>query len=356
MPDERSRSDDVRSPPGLGHTGLVKQRRTAGIAIGVAALGSLVSLAVATPWPSALLIRAVFGRGARGTVREMLPYVPAGGVSEHPDIVYGAAGGATSMDVFSPATATGPLPAIVWIHGGAWISGGKEDVAPYLRILASRGYTAIGLNYTIAPEAKYPTALTQLNRALGYISEHAAELNVDPGQIVLAGDSAGAQLASQLAVLTTNPEYARLLGIVPSLAPSQLAGTILHCGVYDLEGLADLEGVLAWGFQTALWGYTGVKDWSRTDAGEAMSTIRFVNGDFPPTFISGGNGDGLTRRQSVPMNDRLEKEGIDVTALFWASDHEPALPHEYQFHLDYEDARIALEETLAFLGGHTRSA
>jgi acetyl esterase/lipase len=283
----------------------------------------------------------------------MLPYVPSTKLTEHPNVVYGASGGNTSLDAFTPASATKPLPTVVWIHGGAWISGDKRDVASYLKILASHGYTTIGLNYTIAPEAVDPTAVRQLNQALGYIVEHAAELNVDPNQIVLAGDSAGAQLASQLDALTTIPEYAHLLGITPALSKSQLVGTILNCGVYDLKAMADLHGIVAWGFKIALWGYAGAQDWSETYAGTTISTIQFVNGGFPPTFISGGNGDGLTWIQSVPMSNQLKQQGVSVTELFWPAGHEPALPHEYQFHLKFKDAHTALDRTLEFLGQHT---
>jgi len=51
------------------------------------------------------------------------------------------------------------------------------------------------------------------------------------------------------------------------------------------------------------------------------------------------------------MRDRLVQQGVDVTPLFWPADHVPALPHEYQFHLDDEDAQAALVETLEFLAG-----
>jgi acetyl esterase/lipase len=331
-----------------------RARRGIGVATAVVAGGLVVSIVTsATPWPSALLIRSVFEAGAHSTVDEMLPYVPDTKLVEHPDVVYGDAGGNTSLDVFSPAGAEKPLPTVVWIHGGAWISGDRSNVAPYLKIIAAKGYTTVGLNYTIAPEATYPTAITQLNDALHYLTEHAEEFNIDPKQIVLAGDSAGAQLASQLAVLTTNDEYAELLGIQPALSKDQLAGTILNCGVYDLKAMADLSGITAWGFKIALWGYTGTKDWSETYAGATMSTVQFVTKDFPPTFISGGNGDGLTWIQSVPMAAALKDKGVDVTELFWAANHVPALPHEYQFHLDFTDAQTALDQTLAFLDAHT---
>jgi len=316
----------------------------------------VVSIIVsATPWPPAMLIRSVFEKGARDTVDEMQPYVPDIAFDEQTGIVYGDAGADTSLDVIRPAGATEPLPVVVWIHGGAWISGQSSNVVPYLKILAAEGYAGVALNYTLGPEAIYPTAVRQLNDALAYLTEHAAELGIDADRIVLAGDSAGAQLASQLAVLTTNPDYATLVGIEPALRPEQLVGTILNCGVYDLRAMSDLGGVIGWGFTISLWAYTGTKNWSVESPGATMSTIDFVTAEFPPTFISGGNGDGLTWIESVPMSNRMRDAGVDVTSLFWPADHEPALPHEYQFHLDYDEAHTALAETVAFLKTVTRS-
>ncbi|MES1169248.1 MAG: alpha/beta hydrolase, partial [Leifsonia sp.] len=129
-----------------------------------------------------------------------------------------------------------------------------------------------------------------------------------------------------------------------------LAGVILNCGVYDLRAMAELDGLAAWGFKVALWAYTGTKDWSEQPAGATMSTIEFVTEDFPPTYISGGNGDGLTWLQSIPMAQRLAELEVPVTELFWPAPHQPELPHEYQFHLDDADAQAALTSMVAFLG------
>jgi acetyl esterase/lipase len=328
------------------------QRRIGIVLAIVLAVGIVVSIVgESTPWPSALVIRAVFEQGGAATAQEMTRHVPATPLSEKLDVQYsdGSAGGNTTFDAFSPRSGSEALPTVVWVHGGAWISGSKSDIDPYLRILAGSGYTTVGVNYTVGPEAQYPTALEQLNDALAFLVSHAEQYRVDPRRIVLAGDSAGANLASQLAVLTTNPDYAGLLGITPALHPDQLVGTILNCGVYDLRTMADLSGIVAWGFQIALWGYTGTRNWSASYAGATMSTVDFVTPDFPATFISGGNGDGLTWIQSVPMFNKLRNEGVDVTSLFWAADHQPALDHEYQFHLDQPEARTALDDTLAFL-------
>lgn len=328
--------------------------------VGLVIIGLLLLVGIigqATPWPAAMLIRNLFEQGGAKTQAETARHVPNTPLVQHLDVQYGdgSAGKDTTMDVFSPESSSGALPTIVWIHGGAWISGEKENVKPYLQILAGQGYTTIGLNYTYGPEAIYPTAVNQLNNALGFINQHAAEYRVDPNKIILAGDSAGSQLASQLAVLITNPDYAFLTGMNPPLKPSQLIGTILNCGVYDLKAMAQLTGINAWGFKIALWAYTGTKDWSDEPVGTTMSTINFVTKDFPPTFIAGGNGDGLTWLQSVPMEERLKSLGVKTTSDFWPENHTPALPHEYQLHLDSPEAQQTLQKTIKFLGEVTQS-
>jgi len=306
-----------------------------------------------TPWPSAMLIRSVFTKGGDDTAAEMDKHVPDTKLSEQLDVAYADDGADTTMDVFRPASATGALPTVVWIHGGAWISGSKENVDPYMRILAAEGYTTIAVNYTIGPEGVYPLAVHQVNEALAYIDANAAELGVDPTQIVLAGDSAGGQLASQMATLVTSPDYAEILDITPAIDADQLVATVLNCGVYDLAALAELDGVIGWGFKSAMWAYSGTRTWAEDSTGATMSTIDWVTADFPATYISGGNGDGLTWLQSIPMAKRLEALGVEVTTQFWPANHEPALPHEYQFHLDMPDAQTALQKTIDFLDAHT---
>nr|WP_243848671.1 alpha/beta hydrolase [Lysinibacter cavernae] len=314
-----------------------------------------VLVATLSPWPSSLLIRTVFEAGARATVSEMLPSVPDSSRFDESTIDLEAASPGLTAPFFSASASKDPLPVVVWIHGGAWISGTADDVSPYLKMIAAEGYAAVGLNYTLSPETTYPTAIGQLTTSLGLIVERADELGIDANRIVLAGDSAGAQLASQLAAIITNPDYARLMSLEAPISPKQLVGTVLNCGVYDLQSMSQLNGIFAWGFKSALWAYTGTKNWSDTSAGATMSTIDFVTTDFPPTFISGGNGDNLTWLQSIPMSQRLNELEVDTTSLFWPADHQPALPHEYQFHLDLDEAHTAFDETIRFLDRVTAS-
>ena len=317
----------------------------AAAAVAAAAAGFRLS-----PWPAALMIRAVFYRGARQMSALMRPHVPAAGVVEHrglrcPD----GKGGYKGLDVFLPADAQAPVPLVVWIHGGAWLSGSRRDVEPYLRILASRGFAAAGVDYTVSPRGTYPSAVREAGAAVAFLRGRAGDLGLDPHRIILAGDSAGAQLAAQLAVLATTPDYARLTRLPPPLDPADLRGVILHSGVYDLQALAGLRGILGWGFKTALWAYTGSRNWSATPAGKQISVLEHLTADFPPAFVTGGNGDSLTASQSVPLAARLSALGTEVRTGFWPAGHRPALPHEYQFHLNREEAQQTLTETLAFL-------
>ncbi|MGZ0712917.1 alpha/beta hydrolase (plasmid) [Coraliomargarita sp. W4R53] len=320
------------------------------VAIGLvlAVVGSI------TPWPSALLIRSLFEKDGAATASNLQSYVTSTPAVELLDVPYNGDGDPiATFDLFTNAPSGEALPTVVWVHGGAWISGSSANVNPYMQILANEGYTAVAINYGLGPESTYPTAVNQLNDALAYLDEHAEELGVDSSQIVLAGDSAGAQLASQMAALITNDRYAALMGIIPSISAHQLSGALLNCGVYDLAAMAELDGIVAWGLKTSLWAYTGTKNWSATYEGTTMSTIDFVTSDFPATYISGGNGDGLTWLQSIPMSTALQAVDVSVTELFWPATHDPALPHEYQFHLDTPEAQEALVATLDWLGSVT---
>src|SRR6187431_2095549 len=109
-------------------------RRPRGIiGLSALALGMIAAIVfVVSPWPAALMIRALFEKAAVETVAEMQPYVPDN-IDEQLDVSYGDAGADTSFDVFRPEGVSGPLPTVVWIHGGAWISGDKSNVDPYAR-------------------------------------------------------------------------------------------------------------------------------------------------------------------------------------------------------------------------------
>lgn len=320
------------------------------IALAVVLLGACTWTAFQlSPWPSVLLIRWAFDRGAAEASDALRKHLPTG-VTEKLALSYDTTDPEALLDVYFPASVQGGpqrLTTVVWAHGGGFISGRRQDVANYLRILAARGVVVVNVDYSIAPGATWPTPARQLNAALAYVQKNADALNVDPDRIVLAGDSAGAHIAAEVAALTTSPEHARRVGITPSLRPGQLAGTLLYCGPYD-AGLVQWDSPFAGFMRTVLWSYLGRKDFRDDPRLDTFSVVRHVTPAFPPSFISAGNADPL-EPHSRALAATLEDQGVAVDALFFPKDHAPALGHEYQFNLDTDAGRVAMERSVAFL-------
>src|SRR5690606_27634893 len=121
-------------------------------------------------------------------------------------------------------------PVVVWVHGGGWVAGSPADVAPYAKIIAAEGHRVITIGYSLAPRHRYPTPVFQLDAALRWLADHAEETGCDTSRLVLAGDSAGAQVVVQYAAAVSDPTYAETLGLRPAIAPKQLRGVVAHCG------------------------------------------------------------------------------------------------------------------------------
>jgi acetyl esterase/lipase len=322
------------------------------------ALILIVALAFrVSPWPGSMVIRAVFENNAQKVLVAMEKHVPSKPVTMISDQQYRENDKDALLDVFFPEGTTAKLPVVIWTHGGAWISGSKDQDTPYFKLLAAEGYTVVGVNYSRAPEKQYPTAIYQMNDAYTYIQNNAEKFHADTSKIVLAGDSAGSQISSQMAGMITNPAYAEEVGIAPTLKPEQLKGVVLNCGIYNMLRLTipdpTLPRIIGWGDDVSVWAYVGTKDFERSEAIKEMSSIEHINKNFPATYITGGNADPLTNDQSKFMSEKLKSLGVDVTELYYPADHTPALPHEYQFNLDNADGQNALKETLAFIKKHT---
>jgi acetyl esterase/lipase len=292
-------------------------------------------------WPAALFYRFFMNRGGEALSAALEKHVPpcVAAVLDQPydkDV---------ELDVFFPSLGSDPLATIVWVHGGGFLAGDRRHVRNYLRILAAKGHTTVAVGYSIGPAAHYPTPVRQANQALAYLMQNRERLRVDPARIYLAGDSAGAQIAAQLANVISVPSYAAAVGITPSVKRAQLRGVILHCGVYG--GVTGAKPGAGYGhfMRTAIWSYTG-----RTDTSHMPEfwVARHVTAGFPPAFISAGNRDPLLPH-SRALADALTKAGVKVETLFFPDDYKPELPHEYQFNLDTDAGRLALERALKFL-------
>lgn len=108
-------------------------------------------------------------------------------------------GGALRARVYSPASED-PPPAVLYLHGGGWVVGSIVGVDAACRALANRaGVVVVSLEYRLAPEHPYPAALEDAEAALAWLAEHAGELGGDAARLAVAGDSAGANVATVLA-------------------------------------------------------------------------------------------------------------------------------------------------------------
>ncbi|MBD9481290.1 alpha/beta hydrolase [Pseudoxanthomonas sp. PXM02] len=300
-----------------------------------------------TPWPSVLVIRSVFDMGAEEASAALAPKVP-GDVQVQEGLSYDSADPDALLDIYRGAGSSKNGPTIVWFHGGGFVSGRRQDVSNYLKILAGNGFTVVNVDYTVAPEAAYPGPIRQANKALAYLTANSVPLRLDTDKLVLAGDSAGSQIAAQTAAMLTNSEYARLLGITPGTSADQIAGALLYCGVYDVTQMGDGGGILGWFVKSTTWAYSGKRNWRDVPGFKSMVIAPYVTSAFPKTFISAGNADPLGL-QSVALSGELAKHGVEVSELFFPAGHQPPLGHEYQFDLELEAGQIALKRSVDWL-------
>ncbi|MEV5518605.1 alpha/beta hydrolase, partial [Streptomyces flaveolus] len=117
------------------------------------------------------------------------------------------------LDVWLPEEAPDePLPVIVFVHGGAWRTGLRDDLGPRFRTwrpgpfarLARAGFAVVCPDYRLSGEAVFPAPLDDLGAALAWLRARAADLGIDAERVVAWGESAGGHLAALLA-LTAGP-------------------------------------------------------------------------------------------------------------------------------------------------------
>jgi acetyl esterase len=119
----------------------------------------------------------------------------------------------------------GRLPILVYLHGGGWVWNSIDTHDRLMRDYAAGGAVAVlGPDYTLSPEAAFPQAIEECAALVRFAAREGASLGLDPGRILLGGDSAGANLAMGVALLlrATDPDL-------------RLSGLLLNYGVFDAD-------------------------------------------------------------------------------------------------------------------------
>ncbi|MFF3751554.1 alpha/beta hydrolase [Streptomyces sp. NPDC002018] len=139
--------------------------------------------------------------------REVLNKLQSGPVAKLPAeiserTVPGGPTGPVSIRVVRPPGVEGPLPGIVYLHGGGWILGNAETHDRLVREIANGARaTVIFVNYTPSPEAQFPVPLEQAYTVAQWVAEHGSEINVDSSRLAIAGDSVGGDMTAAVTLM-----------------------------------------------------------------------------------------------------------------------------------------------------------
>jgi len=144
-----------------------------------------------------LEILAAFGNGKLEIIDRETP-LPDGVLLEK-DIEYGNADGhSLQLDLYRPAETPKPAPALLFIHGGAWKKGKRQDYHFYTAAYAKKGYAVATASYRLTDQAPFPAAVQDCKCAVRWLRANAKKYNIDPEQIGVVGGSAGGHLSMML--------------------------------------------------------------------------------------------------------------------------------------------------------------
>lgn len=120
-----------------------------------------------------------------------------------------------SCTVVTPE-ADGPLPVLVWFHGGGWVIGTAAESAATCRDLAAAAQClVVSVDYRLAPEHRAPAAVDDCLAVTRWVLDHAGDLGGDPTRVAVGGDSAGGNLAAVVA-LALGPRLRHQLLVYPA--------------------------------------------------------------------------------------------------------------------------------------------
>jgi cation diffusion facilitator CzcD-associated flavoprotein CzcO/acetyl esterase/lipase len=231
---------------------------------------------------------------------------PGPDVGEIVDRVLPGPAGDLRYRLYRPPSA-GPHPVVAYFHGGGWVLGSEESDDPLCRDLCVRADAiVVSVNYRHAPEARFPAAVDDALAAVRWIAEHAEQLGGAPGQLAVAGWSAGGNLAA------VTCQQARDAG------GPRIAGQVLLCPVTDCDfGRSSYrengeDYVLTAALMHWFWDhYADLAD--RTDPKASPLRASDLSG-LPPALVVTAEFDPL-RDEGVAYGEALVAAGVPVRQL-----------------------------------------
>lgn len=193
-----------------------------------------------------------------------------------------------------------PSPLLIWIHGGAFMSGDKAENHAIWPELMSEGYAVATLNYRLSGDAKWPAQITDCKAAIRFLRAHAKDYNLAPAHIAVWGSSAGGHLAA----LVGTSGSASKLDVGEHLDQS----SAVSCAV-DMFGPIDFEKMPQFKSPTS----PEAKMWGRAtsealDLAREACPITYLTPNTPPVLILHGDADNVIHiSQSQHFHDAMQK-------------------------------------------------
>ncbi|MFC6718642.1 alpha/beta hydrolase [Natrialbaceae archaeon GCM10025810] len=217
--------------------------------------------------------------------------------------------GEVPIRIYEPGTegdAGEGRPLVLYFHGGGWVIGSIETHDNACRKLADEtGYPVVSVDYGLAPEHPFPEGLYDCYASLEWAAEAASKLNADPDRIVLAGDSAGGNLAAATSLLARDrggPEVAYQLLVYPG------TGDVTRTDAYEENGVGYFLTAddMAW--------FRGHYFEREIDQGNVYAMPRLAHdlSGLPPATVITAGFDPL-RDDGATYAERLEEAGVSVS-------------------------------------------
>ena len=252
------------------------------------------------------------------------------------------------LDVYLPTVnTTNNGASVIVVHGGSWSAGARNEFPQWNEWLAAQGYTVFDVDYRIAPQPNYLTAVADVKCAVHWVKNHAAQFNVSPNRIAVLGRSAGAHLALLAAysandkrlpaTCSENETDGTVRAVVSFYAPVDLLWS------YDnpanqrvINGPKTLENFL---------GGTPHESDEMRERFVLASPDTHVSADTPPTLLVHGGQDQLVRNENMRrLADKLKTANAAHQTLFI-----PYAQHGFDYNFNGFGAQISKSVMLDFL-------
>ena len=245
----------------------------------------------------------------------------------HREVSYAIAVGfrRLAMDIWLPRASAGPVPLVVWIHGGAFQLGDRRELPPtfapdsVFRLLNEAGIACATVDYRHALEAPFPAQLHDIKAAVRYLREHAGLLGIDPERIGAWGESAGGHLAALLGLTGTRADLEGGLGVQGH--SSSVSAVVDFYGVSSLPDMPPMNtpaGLMSGALMAAVPPGMSTEPGPMLVGGSAdpallaaASPLGYVTAGSAPFLLIHGDSDGLVPlSQSELLAGALTEAGV----------------------------------------------